>query len=145
MTPPPNDPTTGLAEPAGTGPVSPAPQDPGRATNGDTDQSRTGGPNGTTGTDQSRAVAPGGSANGDTGPVRPEAAGRPGYGAAIEELESILAELEGRDVDVDVLADRVARGAELVRVCRQHLRAARVEVDAVIEELLDETADGPSR
>ncbi|MFV0258303.1 MAG: exodeoxyribonuclease VII small subunit [Acidimicrobiales bacterium] len=81
----------------------------------------------------------------EPGTVPSEGAPDPGYGAAIEELESILTELEGRDVDVDVLAERVARGAELVRVCRRHLRAARVEVDAVIEELLDEATDGISR
>lgn len=62
------------------------------------------------------------------------------YADAVEELEEILSHLEDNSVDVDVLADRVARGAELVRHCRQRLRTVRSEVNAVVEELLDDGA-----
>ena len=34
---------------------------------------------------------------------------QPGYAQALDELDGILRELEGTDVDVDRLADRVAR------------------------------------
>ena len=39
---------------------------------------------------------------------------QPGYSAALHELDGILRELEGSDVDVDRLADRVARAAQLI-------------------------------
>ena len=58
-----------------------------------------------------------------------------GYAAAISELERILADLEADDVDVDVLAAKVARAAELLRVCRDRLQAARFEVESVLGEL----------
>lgn len=58
------------------------------------------------------------------------------YADALDELEEILTNLESAAVDVDVLADRVARGAELVRFCRDRLRSVRVEVDRVVDDLL---------
>ncbi len=64
------------------------------------------------------------------------------YADALAELEEILASLEGADVDVDALADRVARGAMLIRFCQRRLRAVRDDVDAVIVDLLD---DQPER
>lgn len=60
-----------------------------------------------------------------------------GYASAIEELESILREIEDDDVDVDVLADRVTRAAALIEFCRDRIVAARQAVDAA-------TPDDPS-
>jgi exodeoxyribonuclease VII small subunit len=53
----------------------------------------------------------------------------------VEELEAILAELDGDEVDVDVLADRVRRAADLVQLCRRRLDAARVEVTRIVADL----------
>ncbi len=58
------------------------------------------------------------------------------YGAALEELEELLDELEGADIDVDRLAERVARGAELVRFCRARLDVVSKDVDEVVAELI---------
>lgn len=66
------------------------------------------------------------------------------YREALQELDEILAELESRAVDVDVLAERVARGAVLVRYCRQRLRVVRSDVDAVVDDLLDEADEATS-
>jgi exodeoxyribonuclease VII small subunit len=55
-----------------------------------------------------------------------------GYAEAVEELEEILAEL---DVDVDLLAERVKRAADLVQLCRRRLDAARVEVTRIVADL----------
>ncbi|MDH3681658.1 MAG: exodeoxyribonuclease VII small subunit [Acidimicrobiia bacterium] len=65
------------------------------------------------------------------------------YAEALEELDDILDQLEATTVDVDVLADRVARGAVLVRFCRQRLRRVRADVDVVVDELLDTAAADP--
>ena len=69
------------------------------------------------------------------------------YAEAVEELEAILAELDGDEVDVDVLAERVRRAADLVQLCRRRLDAARVEVTRIVADLeavapLPDTADG---
>jgi len=58
-----------------------------------------------------------------------------GYADALAELESILAEIEDDAVDVDVLAARVKRAAELLRVCRSRISAAKVEVTQIVAEL----------
>ncbi len=61
------------------------------------------------------------------------------YADALDELEDLLDDLEGADVDVDVLAQRVARGVELIRLCRARLDVVTADVDAVVAEL--ETLD----
>jgi exodeoxyribonuclease VII small subunit len=68
-----------------------------------------------------------------TAPAEP-----PGYARALDELDEILRELEGADVDVDRLADRVARATELIALCRDRIGAARLRIDEVIADL-----DGP--
>ena len=62
-----------------------------------------------------------------------------GYAEALAELEAILAEIEDDAVDVDVLATRVKRAAELLRVCRDRITAAQVEVSQVVAELEPDT------
>lgn len=54
---------------------------------------------------------------------------QPGYAEAMAEVESILAELEGADVDVDHLVDRLARASALLDQCRNRIDAARAEVE----------------
>lgn len=63
-----------------------------------------------------------------------------GYADALAELEGILEEIEGDAVDVDVLAARVKRAAELLRVCRGRITAARDEVGRIVADL-EPTAD----
>jgi exodeoxyribonuclease VII small subunit len=63
-----------------------------------------------------------------------------GYADALAELESILDELDGDEVDVDVLGARVRRAAELLRLCRDRIGSARFEVEQVVAELEAETA-----
>ena len=58
-----------------------------------------------------------------------------GYAAALEELETILRQLEGDSVDVDVLAERVQRAAFLIRLCRGRIQQARVEVEQIVADL----------
>ncbi len=58
------------------------------------------------------------------------------YNQAMAELEELLDELEGADIDVDRLAERVARGAELIRFCRARLDVVTTDVDAVVADLI---------
>ena len=64
----------------------------------------------------------------------------PGYADALRELDGILRELEASDVDVDHLAERVARAGELIELCRDKITAARVRIEQVTADL-DATAD----
>jgi exodeoxyribonuclease VII small subunit len=57
------------------------------------------------------------------------------YGDAMDELESILAELERDDVDIDHLAERVARAAALIELCRGRIESARLDVTRLVEGL----------
>jgi exodeoxyribonuclease VII small subunit len=61
-----------------------------------------------------------------------------GYGEAVTELEAILREIEDADVDVDVLADRVQRAAQLIEWCRSRILAAREAVEDATAALTDD-------
>lgn len=57
------------------------------------------------------------------------------YGEAMEELNRILAAIEGDAVDLDELGERVARAAELIRMCREKIDQTEFQVRTIIEEL----------
>ena len=65
--------------------------------------------------------------------MTPDTTDELGYADALEELEAILASLADDDIDVDVLATRVSRAAELIRVCRARVDAARMEVTEIVD------------
>jgi exodeoxyribonuclease VII small subunit len=69
-------------------------------------------------------------------PDQPIAAG---YAEALDELESILRQLDTADVDVDVLAAQVQRAAALIGFCRDRIGAARVQIEQAVADL------GPDR
>ena len=54
-----------------------------------------------------------------------------GYEDAVTELEEILDALSDDDINVDELAERVKRATELVKVCRERVAAARLEVKEI--------------
>ena len=60
-----------------------------------------------------------------------------GYAEAMRELEGILDELEGDDLDVDVLAVRVRRASELIQVCRDRITRAEDDVATIVTALED--------
>ncbi|MDQ3782033.1 MAG: exodeoxyribonuclease VII small subunit [Actinomycetota bacterium] len=58
-----------------------------------------------------------------------------GYRQAMAELEAILAEIEAEEVDVDLLATKVRRAAELIRLCRRRIDDTQVQVDQIVAGL----------
>lgn len=66
-----------------------------------------------------------------TDPAAPAAS----YAEATAELDAILSDLERDDLDVDILAERVRRAAELLTWCRSRIRAAADDVDAAVASL----------
>ena len=65
------------------------------------------------------------------------------YVDAVDELEAILAELEGDEVDIDALGARVRRAAALIRLCRDRVATARMDVEQVVAELDEDGTDSP--
>ena len=61
--------------------------------------------------------------------------GEVGYGDALAELEAIIEALDDDDIDIDVLADRVARASELIKFCRTRIASARTQVDRIVADL----------
>ena len=66
-----------------------------------------------------------------------------GYADALSELQQILGELEAEDIDIDVLAAKVERAAELIRVCRGRINDAEVRVKEIVAGL-DREEETPS-
>lgn len=58
-----------------------------------------------------------------------------GYADAMTELDGILVELEGDHLDVDVLAERVRRASELIKLCRTRIARAQDDVDRIVTDL----------
>jgi exodeoxyribonuclease VII small subunit len=73
--------------------------------------------------------------DGSTGDPSDDSSGDLGYADALGELEAILRELEGADVDVDRLAAQVERAAQLIAVCRERIGRARLRIDGVVADL----------
>lgn len=55
-----------------------------------------------------------------------------GYAEAVAELDVLLHELDDDDLDLDVLATKVARASTLLAHCRGRLEAARLQVEQVV-------------
>jgi exodeoxyribonuclease VII small subunit len=64
-----------------------------------------------------------------------DAGGELGYAEAMTELEGILEELEGDHLDVDVLAERVRRASELIKLCRTRISRAQEDVNRIVTDL----------
>ncbi len=57
------------------------------------------------------------------------------YSKAMHKLEEIVAKIEGEDIDVDELASKVKEAVALVKVCKNKIEKAELEVKKVVEEL----------
>jgi exodeoxyribonuclease VII small subunit len=62
------------------------------------------------------------------------------YSDAIEEIERILGQIEGKDLDIDELSGNVNRALALIRVCKGKLRKTEDE----LERALNETGEAPA-
>ena len=57
------------------------------------------------------------------------------YDEAVSELETILSDLEASSVNVDLLAEKVARGSELLDFCRGRLENVSEKVNETVSKL----------
>lgn len=76
-------------------------------------------------------------------PKKDTAAAQPaGYAEAMAEIESILAELDSPNVDVDVLGAKVTRASELITWCSERISSAEFTVKQLVESLdVDDDTD----
>jgi len=56
------------------------------------------------------------------------------YSEAINELNSILEDLESERVDVDELSVKVKRVVELIKLCREKIETTEFEVRKIVKE-----------
>lgn len=56
------------------------------------------------------------------------------YQSAMEELQTIVAQLEANTVGIDELSEKVKRAAELVKFCQDKLRTTEEEMNSLFEE-----------
>jgi exodeoxyribonuclease VII small subunit len=57
------------------------------------------------------------------------------YADAMGELEALLDELDRDDVDIDALAAKVRRAAEIITLCRERITAVEMEIEQIVVDL----------
>jgi exodeoxyribonuclease VII small subunit len=60
------------------------------------------------------------------------------YTEAFAELETILAKVEGDELNVDDLTANVKRAAELIKFCKSKLFETESEIEKIIADIEDE-------
>jgi exodeoxyribonuclease VII small subunit len=63
------------------------------------------------------------------------------YTEAIEELETIVSEIENASIGVDELSEKVKRAAKLSKFCRSKLTATEKEVGSILKNLETEASE----
>lgn len=59
------------------------------------------------------------------------------YTEAFEELEKLVSEIEGGEITVDDLSDKVKRASELIKICKKKLTTTEEDVNKILKELED--------
>ena len=57
------------------------------------------------------------------------------FNAAMNELETILEQIESGQPDVDELSGKVKRASELIKFCKGKLRATEEEIEKILKEM----------
>ena len=57
------------------------------------------------------------------------------YNEAIEKLRKIVEDIEDNELDVDVLSAKVKEASRLIKLCKEKLYKADIEVKKILEEL----------
>jgi exodeoxyribonuclease VII small subunit len=57
------------------------------------------------------------------------------YTEAFIELQEILQQIENGEPDVDELAEKVKRAAELIKICKSKLYETESEIEKILEDL----------
>ncbi len=60
------------------------------------------------------------------------------YSKAVKRLNEIISSIESEDIDVDDLSARVKEAVELIKVCKNKIQKAELEVKQVVEDFDDD-------
>lgn len=55
------------------------------------------------------------------------------YSKAVKKLDEILSKIETEEIDVDELADHVKEAVELLKVCKNKIEKAQMDVKKVVD------------
>ena len=56
------------------------------------------------------------------------------YTKSLRELQKILEELEGENVEIDKLSDNVKRAVTLIKILREKLKKTETEIKEIVRE-----------
>lgn len=57
------------------------------------------------------------------------------YTEAFNQLQEILKQIESGEPDVDELAEKVKKAAELIKICKSKLYETESEIEKILEDL----------
>jgi exodeoxyribonuclease VII small subunit len=60
------------------------------------------------------------------------------YTEAIEELETIVTEIEQGEISIDILSEKVKRASELIRICKDKLSSTEADVNKILGEIKED-------
>jgi exodeoxyribonuclease VII small subunit len=63
------------------------------------------------------------------------------YSKAIKKLDEIIAKIEGEEIDVDELADNVKEAVDLLKVCKNKIEKAQMDVKKVVDGFAADESD----
>ena len=55
------------------------------------------------------------------------------YSKALEKIEDIIQKIENEEIDIDELSEKVKEAASLIKVCKDKITKAEMEVKDVVE------------
>ncbi|MDZ7880399.1 MAG: exodeoxyribonuclease VII small subunit [Saprospiraceae bacterium] len=55
------------------------------------------------------------------------------YDAAMQELQTLVNQLQNDQIGVDSLAEKVKQASDLIKLCRQKLRQTEIDVNGTLE------------
>ena len=64
------------------------------------------------------------------------------YSKAMKKIEELIQKIESEEIDVDDLSDKVKEAVELIKVCKNKIEKAEMEVKKVVDDFETETLGG---
>ncbi|MEA2043651.1 MAG: exodeoxyribonuclease VII small subunit [Bacteroidota bacterium] len=61
------------------------------------------------------------------------------YKKSLEEINSIINNVETGNIDIDKMSSEIKRASELIKKCKSELRKTELEVKSVLEDPEDES------
>ena len=63
------------------------------------------------------------------------------YSKAIKKLDEIISKIESEEIDVDELADNVKEAVDLLKICKNKIEKAQMDVKKVVDGFAADESD----